>query len=102
MLHDVLALDKLLVGQQLCCVVGSLKVLLVRTASQVYALENKCPHAGFPLHGGRVDATSIRCPVHGARFDLIDGKPLLSGRLDAVRTYPVEIRNNQILIEVDD
>lgn len=48
-------------------------LVLCRSEGVVYALENRCTHAGSKLSGGRVRDGWIACPVHGARFDLASG-----------------------------
>lgn len=35
-----------------------------------------CPHAGASLSGGGVRADVLRCPRHGAAFDVDSGEPL--------------------------
>ncbi|QVL55824.1 MAG: aromatic ring-hydroxylating dioxygenase subunit alpha [Simkaniaceae bacterium] len=44
-------------------------IVLFRGADQeIVALEDRCPHRGAPLSGGRVDNGSIVCPYHGWTF----------------------------------
>src|SRR5689334_20016197 len=40
---------------------------------QVYAIDNRCPHMGFPLHGSTCKDGIVTCPWHYARFDLASG-----------------------------
>lgn len=101
MLHDVMAEDELPVGGQKVKRVGEYQILFCRTESGVHAIENLCPHAAQPLAGGRVDGDIIRCPSHGARFNLLTGNPIV-GRLDPVKTFPVQVENARIMVLVDD
>lgn len=39
----------------------------------VYAIDNRCPHMGFPLHKGTVKDGILTCHWHEARFDLSSG-----------------------------
>jgi nitrite reductase/ring-hydroxylating ferredoxin subunit len=48
-------------------------VLLCRHEGQVFALDNRCPHMGFPLHKGSLDDGLLTCHWHHARFDLRSG-----------------------------
>lgn len=49
-------------------------VLLYRRSGVVYALADRCTHAGGPLHEGQVDEDlCVTCPWHGSRFRLADG-----------------------------
>ena len=53
--------------------VGSLPVLVVWDGVEAYAIEDRCPHLGFPLHRGTVHDGMITCHWHHARFDLVSG-----------------------------
>ena len=53
--------------------VGSLPVLVVWHGDRPYAIEDRCPHLGFPLHQGTVEAGLLTCHWHHARFDLVSG-----------------------------
>ncbi|MGA7395790.1 MAG: Rieske 2Fe-2S domain-containing protein [Terrimicrobiaceae bacterium] len=48
-------------------------VLLCWHEGQVFALDNRCPHMGFPLSKGSLDRGLLTCPWHHARFDLRSG-----------------------------
>lgn len=42
----------------------------------VYAVENRCPHMGFPLHRGSLCNGILTCHWHHARFDVCSGGTL--------------------------
>jgi nitrite reductase/ring-hydroxylating ferredoxin subunit len=48
-------------------------VLVVADADDVVALDNRCPHMGFPLHRGSIEDGILTCHWHHARFDLRSG-----------------------------
>ena len=48
-------------------------VLLVHEGGQVFALDNRCPHMGFPLDRGSVEEGILTCHWHHARFELASG-----------------------------
>ena len=43
------------------------------TTARRYAIEDRCPHLGFPLHQGTVESGLVTCHWHHARFDLVSG-----------------------------
>jgi nitrite reductase/ring-hydroxylating ferredoxin subunit len=43
------------------------------TGERVFALDNRCPHMGFPLDRGTVEDGILTCHWHHARFDLASG-----------------------------
>src|SRR5437588_1844206 len=52
---------------------GACPLLVVHNQGSVYALDNRCPHLGFPLHRGSVEDGILTCHWHHARFDLASG-----------------------------
>ena len=44
-------------------------VLLVHEGGHVFALDNRCPHMGFPLDRGSVEDGILTCHWHHARFE---------------------------------
>jgi nitrite reductase/ring-hydroxylating ferredoxin subunit len=55
-----------------CVVVGTPggAVLMVAEGGDVVAVDNRCPHMGFPLHRGSIEDGILTCHWHHARFDL--------------------------------
>ncbi|MGH9009677.1 MAG: Rieske (2Fe-2S) protein, partial [Acidimicrobiia bacterium] len=62
-----------------------------------FALDDRCPHMGFPLHRGTVESGLVTCHWHNARFDLRSGGTL-DPWADDVRAYPVEIEDGQVVV----
>ena len=68
--------------------------------SKVYAVDNRCPHMGFPLNKGTVKDSILTCHWHHTRFDLSNGGTFDRWAGD-VRSFPVEIRNgNEVWMDV--
>ena len=55
-------------------------VLVLYDAERVFALDNRCPHMGFPLDRGSVEDGILICHLHHAGFDLASGSPRSLGR----------------------
>ena len=74
-------------------------VVLFLYGDTVYAVDNRCPHMGFPLDKGSVEEGILTCHWHHARFDLASGGTfdLWADDIDA---FPVEIRDGEIYIDV--
>lgn len=75
---DVFAESQLLENQPQCVQYKGLDVVLVRHGDRIHALYEHCSHMGGPLSKGKLEDGSIRCPWHGSRFALEDGR-LLEG-----------------------
>ncbi|HEU5139941.1 MAG TPA: Rieske (2Fe-2S) protein [Bacillales bacterium] len=64
---------------------------------EVYAVDNRCPHMGFPLHQGSLCDGILTCHWHHARFDVKSGGTLDPWADDAT-TYPVEVKEGEVWI----
>ena len=64
-----------------------------------YALDDRCPHMGFPLHRGTVEAGLVTCHWHHARFDLASGGTL-DPFADDARAFPVEVDGDDVYLVV--
>ncbi|MXV61675.1 Rieske 2Fe-2S domain-containing protein [Natronorubrum sp. JWXQ-INN-674] len=62
---------------------------------EVRAVNNRCPHMGFPLVEGTVDDGILTCHWHHARFELSCGDTF-DPWADDVQTYPTEIRDGTV------
>jgi nitrite reductase/ring-hydroxylating ferredoxin subunit len=78
--------------------VGQQNLLLLRSGSEIHALDWRCPHMGFPLSKGSVKDGIITCHWHHARFDLCSGGTF-DPFADDVRTYPLEVREGEIWVD---
>ena len=66
----------------------------------LFAVDNLCPHEGYPLVQGSVRECLLTCAWHNFKFDLRDGR-CVQGDEDVVR-YDVEVRDGEIAIKVDE
>ncbi len=64
---------------------------------EIHAVDNRCPHMGFPLHMGSLCDGILTCHWHHARFDVKSGGTL-DPWADDVPTYPVEVVNDQVYV----
>lgn len=81
--------------------VGGVQILVVRDGDNIYAVKNECTHEEFPLSEGWVEDGCIFCAFHGAKFDLKSGDALSLPAYEDVQTFPVQVNNGMIEIEVD-
>ena len=66
---------------------------------EVFAVDNRCPHMGFPLDRGTVKDCILTCHWHHARFDLKTGGTF-DQWADDVRPFPTKIEAGQVLVDV--
>ena len=75
-----------------CTVVtgGGHTIAVFAHGDSVYAVDNRCPHMGFPLDRGTVKDGILTCHWHHARFDLSSGGTF-DPFADDVRSFPVSV-----------
>lgn len=64
--------------------VDEVPVVVFWDDGRAWAVEDRCPHMGFPLHRGTVHDGLLTCHWHHARFDLSSGSTLDLWADDAV------------------
>ena len=74
-------------------------IVLVHHEGEIYALDNRCPHMGFPLDRGSVQDGILTCHWHHARFDLCTGGSF-DLWADDTPNFPVEVRNGNVFVDV--
>jgi nitrite reductase/ring-hydroxylating ferredoxin subunit len=67
------SLDELKARGKLVVRRGRCPLLVVADGERVFAVDNRCPHLGFPLDRGSVEDGILTCHWHHARFDLASG-----------------------------
>ena len=72
-------------------------ILVIYDRGRVFALDNRCPHMGFPLERGSVEDGILTCHWHHARFDLESGCTF-DLWADDVPICPVEVRNGEVWV----
>jgi len=90
------------------CPAGELKgvmadgtaVVLANVEGTVCALKDQCSHEEYPLSDGELDGSDVVCLYHGARFDACSGARKSLPAIRPVQTYPVEIRDGEIYVDV--
>lgn len=79
---------------------GETKFLLARVGDKCYAVGANCTHYGAPLVEGALVGERIICPWHHACFDVSNGDLLEPPALDALPNYKVEIKGDDIYVEL--
>jgi nitrite reductase/ring-hydroxylating ferredoxin subunit len=74
-------------------------LLMIHENDKIYAVDNRCPHMGFPLHRGTVKDCILTCDWHYARFDVMSGGTFDSWA-DDLPAFPVEIRDREVWVDL--
>lgn len=76
-----------------------LALALFRWNDSVYAIEDLCPHLGFPLSEGIMQAGEVICSWHGWHVRLEDGT--CRRERERAKVYACEVRGGDVYVEID-
>jgi nitrite reductase/ring-hydroxylating ferredoxin subunit len=96
----VMKLAELPLGSMRACTVGERELVICHTREGVFALDNICTHAHARLCEGRLRATRLVCPLHGASFDIRDGRVLGPPAELPLSTHAVRVVEDTIEVAV--
>lgn len=94
----VCATSELLPGESRVAWDGDTPILVVNLDGDFFALEDRCSHEDFELSAGEVDAGAgtVECVLHGAKFDLRDGRALCAPAYSPVPKFPVRVEADAV------
>ncbi len=75
------------------------EVALFNIDGNYHAIENFCPHKGFPLADSRTYGSIVECDLHGWRFDVRNGQCLTKASC-SLEHYEVVIEDDWIQIVI--
>jgi nitrite reductase/ring-hydroxylating ferredoxin subunit len=95
------SLDRLQAARAVAVRLANKQIALFFDEGQVFACNNRCPHEGYPLVEGTLDADCVlTCHWHNWKFDLKTGVTLTGG--DALRSYPVRLEEGAVWLDLQD
>ncbi len=81
--------------------VAGQEIAIFHLEDRYLTIENKCPHKGGPLCDGIVSGTTVVCPLHGQRFDLESGMPVLASQPACLATFPTRVADGVIFVAMN-
>ncbi len=102
---EVCPVEELGPGKMRLVPAGSLTIGVFNCGGKLHAIEDRCSHDDGPLAEGDWDpeACVVVCPRHGSRFDLETGIPMSLPAFQAVRIFPVSVRDDgMVVVDVED
>ena len=94
------ALADVTADEALAVTIDRYDVAIARDGDEVFALQNLCSHAAVQLSEGEVENGTVECWLHGSRFDLRTGKPTGLPATEPIATFPVDVRDGDIYVDV--
>jgi 3-phenylpropionate/trans-cinnamate dioxygenase ferredoxin component len=82
---------------------GGRKIGIFNCGGALHAIEDRCSHDDGPLAEGEFNpgACTVECPRHGSLFDLQTGRPKTLPAYAPVKTFPIAVEDETIVLEVD-
>jgi len=77
------------------------EIVICHTREGVFALDNICTHAHARMCEGRLRATRLVCPLHGASFDIRDGRVLGPPATVPLVAHQVRVVNGTIEVSLN-
>ena len=94
-------LDRLHPSRPIAVKLRGKHVALFLHHGEILACNNRCPHEGYPLVEGALDADCVlTCNWHNWKFDLKTGATLYGG--DNLRLYPVKVEDGAVWLDIRD
>ena len=80
---------------------GPHQLVIARTGEGlVHALDNRCPHEGYPLAQGELKGCALTCAWHNWKFDVRDGACTVGG--EPVRAYATRVVEGEVQVDLAD
>lgn len=94
----VCATSELLPGEMQVAWDGDTPILVFNRDGDLYALEDRCSHEDFELSAGSFDPENgtIECVLHGAKFDVSDGRALCPPAYEPAVKFPVRVHDGAV------
>ena len=97
----VASLTEVLPGNTLKIKTSVGDILLANVEGKIYAVDDMCTHEESSLSLGCLKGELISCTLHGSRFDVRTGQPMEEPATEALRRYPVRVKNDRIEVCLD-
>ena len=76
--------------------VAGLQIALFKWEEGIFAIEDLCPHLGFPLSEGVMQSGEVICSWHGWRIRLDDGS--CRHERERAKVFPAEVRGDDVFV----
>lgn len=97
---DVAATSELQPGKMKRIDIRGKRLLLANVEGRLCAADDTCTHEDASLSAGVLNGSLVRCPLHGSRFDVCTGEVLEEPAERNLRTYPVRVEGDRVLVDL--
>ena len=98
---DAAAVSDVPEGDVIGVKVAGRDIALYEVEGAIYATDNVCTHGHARMSDGFLEGSEIECPLHQGRFDVCSGQALCAPLTENIRTYPVKLVDNRVMLRLD-
>ena len=79
----------------------TMSIVLFNVDGTYYAVEDMCSHEEYELHDGDLEGFVLKCPKHGATFDIRNGDFLSAPAYFPIKAFPVRVEDGNVQVGLD-
>jgi 3-phenylpropionate/trans-cinnamate dioxygenase ferredoxin subunit len=99
--HKIAGADEVAPGEIKQYRVEDRPVALCNVDGEFYAFEDVCTHQFQHLSEGQLTGAEVKCPLHGARFDVKNGAARSLPAVKPVPTHEVKVENGNVYVALN-
>ncbi len=99
--HKLARADEVAPGEVRQYQVEDRPVALCNVDGDFHALEDICTHQFAHLSEGEFEGDRIKCPLHGAQFDVKSGKALSLPAVKPLPKHEVKVENGHVYVALN-
>jgi 3-phenylpropionate/trans-cinnamate dioxygenase ferredoxin component len=97
---DVAPVNELPDGERLFLDIDGQPIVIFNIGGQFFAIADVCSHDDGPVGDGKLDGFEIKCPRHGACFDVRNGQVSSLPAIVDIPAYPTLVVDGQVKIGI--
>jgi nitrite reductase/ring-hydroxylating ferredoxin subunit len=99
--HKIATTDEVAPGEVKQYIVEERPVALCNVDGEFHAFEDICTHQFTHLSEGGLEGDKIKCPLHGAKFDVRTGVPTSLPAVKPVPKHEVKIEDGYVYVALN-
>ena len=99
--HELAPADEVGPGEVKQYILEGRYVALCNVEGELYAFEDVCTHQFAHLSEGGLEGGQIKCPLHGAKFDVKTGAAKGLPAVKPVPTHTLKVEHGQVYVSLN-
>ena len=99
--HKIATVDEVAPGEVRQYQIEDRPVALCNVNGEFHAFEDICTHQFVHLSEGELVGRELKCPLHGAKFDVTTGQALSLPAVKAVPKHEVKVEDGNVYVTLN-